>query len=510
MSRGAYLRIVDAGGNRIPKAALGRDEYEGSTSGRRLNTWGTSTAGPNAALFSSLTTLRSRSRQMVRNDPQASGGLDTLVANLVGTGITPRWQIEDPDLKKEIQDLWEDWVLEADSDEIYDFYGLQSLMTRSMIEGGETLVRFRAQDPYADLAVPLQLQLLEGDHLDAAYTEPATNGNEIRMGMEFNKAGKIVAYHLLKEHPGEIFYFSSNFADRIRVDASEILNVFRPLRIGQKRGTPCLASVILAQRDLNEFDDAEVVRKKGAALIGGFITETYEDYPGFPQQNPDQLEDPESDLAAGDILGMEPGTYPVLPKGKDIRFSQPADVGGNYEAFTKRQDRRIARGYAGLTYEKFTGDLEGVNYSSIRAGNLEFQRICKQIINNVLVFRFCRPVLVRWLDTAVMSGRVTIPDYLENRRKYLRVKWDIDGWEWVDPEKDTKAHKDGVRSGFETRSQVNGERGRDAELVDQENARDNKRADNLGLVYDSDPRRTNNKGAFQSGSKEGKDADAEE
>lgn len=486
--RAAHLKILDHNGNRIPVKASAA-VYEGATLSRRLGTWGTSVAGPNTTLFGSLSALRSRSRQLVRNDPLATAGMDTLVANLIGTGITPRWLLDDADLKEQIQTLWNDWVKEADVDEMCDFYGLQSLATREMIEAGEILVRFRARRPEQGLSVPLQLQLIESDHLDATYNSVAPNGNEIRMGIEINKAGKRQAYWLFKDHPGEQFLLADT-TKRIRVPASQILHIYRPLRAGQKRGAPWLASVILTQHDVNEFDDAEVVRKKGAAMFGGFITETAGDNPDFPPLG----QKVDGDSEGREIVAMEPGTYPVLLPGQDVKFSQPADVGGSYEAFTKRQDRRIARGFGGLTYEKFTGDLTEANYSSIRAGNLEFQRVCKMIIYNVIGFQFCRAVLGRWLDQAVLSEAVKIPDYMENRRIYQRVKWDIDGWEWVDPEKDINAEKEAVRCGFKSRSQSVGERGYDSERVDREIADDNKRSDDLKLVYDSDPRKTESKG----------------
>jgi capsid protein len=116
--------------------------------------WGTSTAGPDTALYGSLTTLRSRSRQLVRNDPNAAGGIDILVANLVGTGITPRWLFDEADLKAEIQELWEDWVQEADADGLLNFYGLQALASRALIEAGEVMVRFRPRRPEDGLSVP--------------------------------------------------------------------------------------------------------------------------------------------------------------------------------------------------------------------------------------------------------------------------------------------------------------------------------------------------------------------
>jgi capsid protein len=98
-------------GDKIPaKRYMTATHYKGAGTGRRMSYWGLSPAGPNNSLYSSLNSLRARSRELVRNDPQIDGGMDTLVANIVGTGITPRWQLEDTGLKKEVQELWNDWV----------------------------------------------------------------------------------------------------------------------------------------------------------------------------------------------------------------------------------------------------------------------------------------------------------------------------------------------------------------------------------------------------------------
>ncbi|MFO7596464.1 MAG: phage portal protein, partial [Desulfocurvibacter africanus] len=140
--------------------------YEGATSTRRLSSWGTSSAGPNALLESSLRSLRNRSRDLCRNNPLAESGVEAWVSNMIGTGIVPQWEIESATLKTELQQLWEDWTDEADADGVSDFYGLQALTVRAMAESGECLLRFRPRRMEDGLAVPLQLQVMEADHLD--------------------------------------------------------------------------------------------------------------------------------------------------------------------------------------------------------------------------------------------------------------------------------------------------------------------------------------------------------
>ncbi|MCX8501814.1 MAG: phage portal protein, partial [Alphaproteobacteria bacterium] len=62
------------------------------------------------------------------------------------------------------------------------------------------------------------------------------------------------------------------------------------------------------------------------------------------------------------------------------------------------------------------------------------------------------------------------------------------GWQWVDPLKEADAMKAAIRSGLMSRSEAISANGYDAEDVDREIAADNARADDLGLVFDSDPR----------------------
>lgn len=143
--------------------------FEGAGTGRRLNSWGMSSSGPNAAIFGSLSTLRARSRELTRNNPLASGAIDSFVSNLIGSGISPRWQIEDMELKKQIQELWADSTEELDAAGVTDFYGLEAMVAHSVIESGEVLVRFRPRFPEYGYAVPMQLQIIEADHLDESF-----------------------------------------------------------------------------------------------------------------------------------------------------------------------------------------------------------------------------------------------------------------------------------------------------------------------------------------------------
>jgi lambda family phage portal protein len=298
----------------------------------------------------------------------------------------------------------------------------------------------------------------------------------VRNGIEFNKLGQREAYYLFREHPGEKLLISNG--ESVRIPASEVLHIYKPLRPGQIRGEPWLSRVLLKLYELDQYDDAELVRKKTAAMFAGFITRLDPEANMMGEGAPN-----EQGMA---LAGLEPGTMQLLEPGEDVKFSNPSDVGANYEAFMRQQLRAIAVGM-GITYEQLTGDLTNVNYSSIRAGLIEFRRRCATLQHHVMVFQFCRPVWNRWIELALLSGALPA----QNKDTSIKdVKWIPQGFDWVDPLKDQQAQQMAVRNGFKSRSEVISELGYDAEEIDQEIAADNNRADQSGLILESDPRHT--------------------
>lgn len=456
--------------------------YDGVGSGRRALAWAVSNPGAVAALLHGQDELRAKSRDLVRRNAWASAGVEAFVANAIGTGIKPQSMIEDATVREAIHSRWWDWCEDADAAGLTDFYGLQALATRAMVEGGEAIIRLRYRRPEDGLAVPLQIQVLEPEHLPSHLNRELDNGHVIRAGIEFDRMGRRVAYHLHRSHPGDGALAPMSGAgglDTVRVPAAEVIHLFRPLRPGQIRGEPWLARALVKLNELDQYDDAELVRKKTAAMFAGFITRQ------APEDN--LMGEGGADAQGGALAGLEPGTLQILEPGEDVTFSAPADVGSSYSEFLRMQFRAVAAAM-GITYEMLTGDLTQVNYSSIRAGLLEFRRRCEAIQHGVIVHQFCRPVWRAWMDQAVLAGALKLPGYSKKPRTYQAVKWIPQGWQWVDPKKEFDAMVTAIRAGLVSRSEAISAFGYDAEDVDREIAADNARADRLGLVFDSDPR----------------------
>ncbi|PJK27375.1 hypothetical protein [Minwuia thermotolerans] len=138
-----------------------------------------------------------------------------------------------------------------------------------------------------------------------------------------------------------------------------------------------------------------------------------------------------------------------------------------------------------------------MNYSSTPTGTLKLRRRMRMDQQQMIAHQLCRPVWRDVVETGVMSGELRVRDFIGNRRCHLRVQWMAEGWEWVDPQKEQAAEQSAVRNGFTSRQSVVAKLGRDIDHVDAEIAADNARADSLGLVLDTDPRRVSRAGLTQ-------------
>jgi len=454
-----------------------RARLEGAMSRRRLRGWNPPLENVNALVASGGPKLLARARELVVTNGYAANACEAFAANLVGDGIKPSSLIDDAEERDRVQRLWLAWTDEADADGLTDFYGLQAMVAREMFVAGECFVRLRPRRAEDGLLVPLQLQLLQSEMLPFEKTETAANGNRIRCGIEFDAIGRRVAYHFRRTHPGDSTDRRVAVPETVRVPAGDVLHIYRPLDAGQIRGLPHVAPAMVRLFLLDQYDDAELDRKKTAAMFAGFITKT------APEEPMMGTEEPDPDGAA--IASLEPGTLQVLLPGEDVKFSSPADVGSSYEAFQYRTLLGVSASL-GLPYHLVTGDVRQANYSSLRAELVEFRRRVQQLQHGVIAHQLCRPVWARWLETARLAGRLDLPDPAVARM----VQWIPPRWDWVDPLKDIQAQVLAMEAGITSRRKVVEATGYDVEEVDRENATDTARAAELGLRYRTSPGET--------------------
>lgn len=457
-----------------PKAS-----YNAGRSGRRLHTWRAPSGGPNALLLGQLDTLRARSRDSIRNNGWISHGLDSLVANEIGTGIVPRSQAPDEAFRAAADALWADWIADADADGLLDFYGLLALAVRSRREAGEVFVRRRTRRPEDGLAVPLQLQLLESEHCPLHYNE-----GKVRAGIEFDAIGRRSRYWMYREHPGE-HLAALDSSQLAGVPADSIIHHYAPLRPGQLRGQPWTVQALIRARDFDEYDDAELNRKKTRSSYTGVIKRPDygdEDY----QFDPFTGEPLATDSDGVGITTTEPGSFPALLPGEEITLFDGDPTGQGYADFVRQQLLGMAAGL-GVPYEVLSGDYRNVNDRVMRVILNEYHRILEQSQWLLTIPQICNRVWGWFIDHAVMAGALKAPDYAARQRDYRRVEWRTDGWPYMHPVQDVQSKLMAIGGGLESRQAAVAERGWSVEDVDRQNAEDAARAREHGLSYSHDP-----------------------
>ena len=468
-----------------PKAALNRVRarmaldvvlgYEGATKSRRLSGWRTvSGSSANSEMRPAIRTLRDRSRDLARNDEYGTSAIAKIQNNIVGAGIIPVFVSSSKSKSKKLKDLWNEWAeydVLGDFDENGNIYALQGLIARTMAESGECLaIRRFVKDPRKK--IPLEIQVLEADHLDTMKDSYKRSGSEPFdcLGIRFGSTGKRLGYWIYPNHPGDAVSLGNSAFH----SSADVIHSFRRDRPGQIRGIPWLAPCILRLKDLSDYEDAQLLRQKIAACYSVFITELEGDKSG--------AEDTELDR-------IEPGRIEYLPPGKGVAFASPPGA-ENYDSYTRQVLHGIAIG-TGLTYEMLTGDYSQVNFTSGRMGKSDFWSQLDAWQWQIFQPKVLAPMGRWFLEAAELAGHDV---------KGVRVDWVFPKRQLVDPTKEIPAITKSIRAGLTSRQQQVRELGYDPEDVEREIQEDNVNADEKGLVFDSDPRRVNNGGQIQADS----------
>jgi lambda family phage portal protein len=485
--------VVILGPNGRPVRSAATPSWDAAGTGRRTRGYQPTSSGPSSVVSNSLDRLRRTSRQEARNNPHVIAACEAWIANHIGTGLVPNPQGIDDSLRDEILDAWDDWVEDADADGRCDFYGMQSLVAREVKEAGEVFIR-RHLRRSSDIpsGVPFQLRVLEGEFCDHTYNASAKGRSTIQNGIEFNRFGQRTAYHMWRTHPGDRVMSARDTRGKVRVPASRILHVYPVLRAGQIRGVPGFSGVLGRLREIAELEDAAILKQKIAALYTTFET--------IPAPDADSVLDavPVSDTSVPldssshetdvGMMPLEPGSHVLLPPGHDIEVGKPPEGSDDLAVFVKMQLRSLAQG-AGVTYEQLSGDLEGVNFSSIRAGIIELYKKVEAYVSNVFVFQFCRKVWSIWLTQAQLSGRIDLPAELLEQRAFRRLQrttaWMMTpGRQYLEPEKEVRAWAQAVDEGFTSRRRVVSRyAGVDISVIEREQAEDRARAEEAGNTY---------------------------
>lgn len=473
----AAPRVVAQPRKRIARGGP-RAEYDGATFGRRAAGWRRTQRDANGELTPAvMAALRGIARDLVRNNPFAARGVATIANNMVGTGITFQvyrdGKIDDA-LNRKARAHFD--TTSCDSGGRHDLYGLQLQAARTIVESGAVVMRRRWRRASDRLPLPVQLQILEPDYLDPSKdgqlaAAPGANAGFVVHGVQFSPIGAREGYWLYNGHPGA--GRTSSLGSTL-IPAADVAHVFRADRPEMEHGATWLAPIVLRMKDFADFEDAQLTRQKLASAFVGFVSGEDDGgtIPGIQTEEGDAPGDREP------LDYIEPGTFQYGRPGEEVTFSTPPGVDG-YADYTKVSLRAIAAGL-GVPYEALTGDLSNVNFSSGRMGWLEYQRSLATWQWSTFIPQFCGAVGQWMLDALALTG-----EDVTN----VTVRWTPPGREMINPSDEVKANRDAIRSGQKTISQCARERGEDPDTFLAEATADFAKLDELGLVFDCDPRR---------------------
>ncbi len=405
--------------------------FGGSSTRRGIKGWLPPVGDADADTLTDRTKIVARSRDLVRNEPIATGAINTNLLNVVGSGLTMQSRINRHVLNMEAKEanrrqnqIESEWKLFANSmDCSYDrrsnFNDLTNLVLRGALESGDIFAllpfEMRNTSPYG-----LKIQLIESDRV--CNRGNVRNTNRLCAGVHMNDRGAVVGYDIRTTHPGteKSFDYKWNTVQAFTSSGRRrVLHVYEQLRPDQTRGMPYLAPIIEILKQMSKLTNAEIA----AAVINSYFTVFIKSADGSTPLSPysntgEATADPEDqDYELG------AGAFVQLADGEDVEFADPNRPNKNFEAFMMAMLRQIGAALS-IPYELLNYQFSS-SYSASRAAMLLAWKMFKTR-RTWLVNHWCNLVYEAWFEEAVLRGRVEAPGFMTDpaiRAAYLQNKW---------------------------------------------------------------------------------------
>lgn len=414
-----------------------------------------------------LDILRLRSRQLFQNNTFSRAMIESFTTNVVGTGCKCRPNIRMPDRlgmtqeeaekwAKNAQSLFELWAnsKNCDAEKKNTFAQLQHLAFKSAKIGGDSfgLACYDKNSPFG-----LCIKILESERCQNPFG--VMDSDALLHGVETNKNGTPAAYYFTSRPAWSIDSYTDN-VDTVRVPAFDALgnpNVIHILsvdRTDQRRGVPLLAPLIMQLKQLERYQDAELMAAVVSACVTAVVTsnddEEADDLSGMTGIGGGGNEEQQVDSYGNEVparrneleLSMKPGGIWSLPNKFKADLLNPARPNVNYQPFVESIFSE-AGAATGASYEVILKNFHTSNYNSVRAAVLEsrktFNRMREDFISD-----FCQPIYEKWLAQAVLVGEIEAPGFFDDPMKralWCGCRWISDAAFLLDPLRETQAIK---------------------------------------------------------------------
>lgn len=440
----------------------------------RLDKWDTQPLTPDDYISRQLRILVARSRNAWANNDYAKNFVRLVRQNVVGaTGIMLQAQFRkvrgsqlDKPLNDALEAAWKEWSKPENCDVTgkLSLWKIQRLVMNTTARDGEFIVRmiFGADaGPWG-----FALQLIDPMRLPPDYdVARLANGGFIRHGIEFNRYGRALRYHFGSTDESDSTYYQIGGRGYITVPADEIIHGFLEDFVGQRRGLPWMATSLGRLHNLTGFESASLANARAGANMMGFIE--WAEGMGPECDDGDEVGD------VANTIDAEPLSFHELPAGASLKEFKPNYPNGEYAIFNKTALRGVAAGL-GVSYNNLVGDLENVNFSSIRQGTLDEREHWKDL-QTWLIETLLQRVYAAWLPRALLAGRIAIGSKAVSASRLNDLKmvsWQGRRWQWIDPRADVDAAVTSKNNMLTSPGQIIREGGRDPMEVWNETASD--------------------------------------
>lgn len=420
-------------------------------------------------------TLRQRSRMLYMAAPVATAALKRQRTNVVGNGLRLKSTInrELLGMTPETAEMWQkrteaEFALWAerknacDATGVNDFYGMQQLVMLSWPMSGDVFALIKHYKTTPILPYSLRLHIIEADRVRTptvdggigmlTTTGTAKNGNKIFDGVEVDKSGQIVAYHVANTYPYQNTAVPTEFT-RVLAYGSEtglpnILQIMDSERPDQYRGVPYLAQALEPLLQMRRYTEAELMAAVVESFFTAFIkTEAGSNDMPFNEVGGSNVEEVSRDP---NEYEMGPGTINMLDPGEDIAFANPTRPNTGFDSFMRSMCEQVGAALeipADLLIMSFNS-----SYSASRAALLEAWKAFR-MRREWLVKDFCRPTYEIWMTEAVARGRISAPGFFADpliRQAYLQSEWIGPSAGQIDPTKEVAAAVTAIENGLST------------------------------------------------------------
>lgn len=405
--------------------------YTGARRDRhQTKTWNTAGGSADAVSIDDLPTLRDRSRDLLRNAPLATGAVNTVITNVVGTGLRPQSHIDRAVLRPYLKtdDAMEKW--EAEAERIFTlwagnldcditrgqtFTDLQALLLRSCLESGDVFVlrkyKERKGNPFGTA-----LQVIEADRIESPNK---INTDKIIAGVEIDTDGAPIKYHILNRHPDDHngITLESKAVPVFDSDGRrQVLHIFNRTRPGLTRGIPYLAPVIESLKQLDRYTEAEIAAAVISSMFTIFVKSESEEglapMAGEPQK-----------VARNNDYKLSPGAILDLQPNESVEIANPNRPNQAFDGFVQSILRQIGVALE-IPFEILIKHFTA-SYSAAQAALVEAWKTFSTR-RKWLAVQFCQPVYEMVIAEAIAKGFLQAPGFFSDpfvRAAYLGAEW---------------------------------------------------------------------------------------